>query len=65
MSYSFATWHTAITADAAEREPEAQRIFGPSFEAKMKWHAARRQSSGINRQTFKPWRKPRIERVKG
>jgi hypothetical protein len=30
----------------------------------MKWHAARRAGSGINRQTYTPWKKPRIERVK-
>jgi hypothetical protein len=64
MSYYFATWHTEITADAAEREPEAQRIFGPSFEARMRQHAARRSDSGINRASYQPWKKPRIERVK-
>jgi hypothetical protein len=64
MSYYFRHWHAAITADDAEAEPEAQRVFGPSYDAKMKWHAARRQSQGINRATYRPWKKPMIERVK-
>jgi hypothetical protein len=53
-----------ITAEAAAREPESTRLFGPSYDTKMRQHAARRQSSGINRVTYQPWRKPRIERVK-
>jgi hypothetical protein len=53
-----------ITAQDAEREPEAQRLFSPSYDARMRQHAARRQSSGINRATYAPWKKPRIERVK-
>jgi hypothetical protein len=65
MSYTFRHWRGPITAQDAEREPEAQRLFGPSYDARMRQHAARRQSSGINRQTFKPWRKSKIERVKG
>jgi hypothetical protein len=64
MSYYFATWHTEITAALADAEPEAQRLFGPSFDAKMRQHAARRQSSPLNKATYAPWKKPRIERVK-
>ena len=54
-----------ITADAAEREPLDQRLFGPSYDAKMRGYAAQRQQSGINRATYQPWKKPRIEQVKG
>jgi hypothetical protein len=64
MSNNWIGLERPITAEAAEREPEAQRLFGPSYEARMRQHAARRQSSGINRATYQPWRKPRIERVK-
>ncbi len=64
MSDKWRGLHGPITADAAEREPEHVRLFGPSFDAKMHQHAARRQSSGINRATYRPWKKPVIERVK-
>jgi hypothetical protein len=64
MSNKWRGLHGPITAEAAEREPEAQRLFGPSYEAKMRQHAARRQHSGIDREKYRPWRKPRIERVK-
>lgn len=53
-----------ITAAMAEAEPEAQRLFGPSYDAKMRQYVARRQSSGINRAVYRPWKKPTIERVK-
>lgn len=52
-----------ITAEDAEREPEAQRLFGPTYDARRA-SVARRQSSGINRATYAPWKKPRIVRVK-
>ena len=55
--------HGPITAASAEAEPEAQRLFGPTFDAKMQWHR-RWQSSGINKATYRPWKKPRIQRVK-
>jgi hypothetical protein len=64
MSYTFRHWRGPITAEAAEREPEVQRLFGPSFDARQRQFTARRQSQGINRATFQPWKKPRIERVK-
>ena len=53
-----------ITAEAAEAEPLSEQLFGPSFEARQRQRDARRQSSGINRATYAPWKKPRIERVK-
>jgi hypothetical protein len=65
MSNKWRGLHGPITAEAAEREPEAQRLFGPSYDARMRQHAAHRSESGINRATYKPWRKPKIERVKG
>jgi hypothetical protein len=64
MSNKWRGLHGPITAADAEREPEAQRLFGPSYAAKMRQPAARRQSQGINRASYQPWKKPRIERVK-
>jgi hypothetical protein len=61
---SYRDIHGPITAAAAEAEPVNQRLFGPSYDAKMRQHAARRPSQGINRATYRPWKKPRIERVK-
>ena len=43
-----------ITAADAEREPEAQRLFGPSYDARQRRRAARRSDTGINRATFAP-----------
>jgi hypothetical protein len=64
MSNKWRGLHGPITADAAEREPEAQRLFGPSYDAKMRQHAACRLERGINRASYQPWKKPRIERVR-
>jgi hypothetical protein len=64
MSDKWRGLHGPITAALAEAEPEAQRIFGPSYDAKVKWHAARRLERTINRASYQPWKKPRIERVK-
>jgi hypothetical protein len=64
MSYYFATWHTQITKAVAAAEPESDRLFGPSFDARQRQFAARRQSSPLNKAKFRPWRKPTIERVK-
>jgi hypothetical protein len=64
MSNKWRGLHGPITAAMAEAEPESQRLFGPSYDARQRQHAARRQSSGINRATYSPWKKPRIERVK-
>lgn len=51
-----------ITAADAEREPEADRLFGPSY------HERQRQlgvvQGGIDKATYRPWKKPMIERVK-
>jgi hypothetical protein len=65
MSNKWRGLHGPITAAAAEAEPEAQRLFGPSYDARQRQYAARRQSQGINRATYAPWRKPRMERAKG
>ncbi len=51
-----------ITAADAEREPEALRLFGPIYDARQRQRAARRQSAGIDRETYQPWKKPRIVR---
>ena len=53
-----------ITAEAAEREPEHVRIFGPSFDARQRRYAAERQQSGINKAKYRPWKKPQIVRPK-
>jgi hypothetical protein len=53
-----------ITAAAAEAERIEDRIFGSSYEARQRQHAAGRQSQGINRASYRPWKKPTIERVK-
>ena len=62
MSNKWRGLHGPITA--ADAEPEAQRIFGPSYDARMRQHTARRLESGINRASYQPWRKPRIVRAK-
>jgi hypothetical protein len=53
-----------ISAADAEREPLSDRLFGPSYDARMRRYAAQRPENGINRVTYSPWKKPRIERVK-
>ncbi len=62
MSNKWRGLHGPITAAAAEREPEHVRLFGPSYTDRMRQHAARRPDSGINKATYRPWRKPTIER---
>jgi hypothetical protein len=51
-----------ITALDAEAEPEAQRLFGPSYDARQRQLC--RQQGGIDKATYRPWRKPKIERAK-
>ena len=54
-----------ITAELADAEPEADRLFGPSYTARQRQFAARRKpSSPLNKAKYRPWRKPTIERVK-
>ncbi len=62
MSDKWIGLHGLITAEAAEAEPEHLRLFGPSYDAKMRRYAARRQQSGINRDKYRPWKKPDIVR---
>jgi hypothetical protein len=64
MSNKWRGLEQPITAAAAEAEPEAQRLFGPSYEVRQRQHAARRSEGRINRQTYALWKKLRIERVK-
>ncbi len=61
---SYKALHGPITAAMAEAEPIGEQIFGPSYDARMRQFAARRQQSGINRASYRPWKKPTIERVK-
>jgi hypothetical protein len=53
-----------ITVAMADAEPLDQRLFGPSYDARMQRRAPHNQSSGINRASYTPWKKPRIERAK-
>ena len=64
MSDKWRGLHGPITADAAEAEPLNERLFGPSYDARVRQHPTRRSDSGINRASYQPWKKPRIERVK-
>jgi len=64
MSDKWRGLHGPITAAAADAEPLDQRLFGPSYDAKLRQHAARQTDSGINKATFRPWKKPMIERSK-
>lgn len=52
-----------ITAAAAESEPDRDRLFGPSYEARQR-QLRGQLANGIDRATFTPWKKPRMERVK-
>jgi len=61
---SYRELHGSITAAMADAEPLDLRLFGPSHEARMRQHAARRSDNGINRASYTPWKKPRIERAK-
>jgi hypothetical protein len=56
--------HGPIAAADAEAEPEAQRLFGPSYEARQRRYAGRRTEHEINRQVSRPWKKPTIEHRK-
>jgi len=60
MSNKWAGLNGPITADRAEAEPIEQQLFGPSYDRRQA--RLRPQSSGIDKTTFKPWRKPTIER---
>ena len=53
-----------ITAEAAEREPEHLRLFGPSYEARQRQLRARGQRKQIDLSSYRPWKKPQIVRVK-
>jgi hypothetical protein len=57
----FKDWHTLITAADAEQEPLDQQLFGPAFERRQR--QLRGLSSGIDRDSFSPWKKPRILRA--
>jgi hypothetical protein len=51
-----------ITAADAEAEPEADRLFGPSYDARQRRLTQRSQPDGIDCASYTPWRKPRMER---
>ena len=61
MSDKWRGLHGPITAAAADAEPEHERLFGSSW---MRQAAAVRSDTGINKATYRPWRKPLIERKK-
>jgi hypothetical protein len=60
MSNKWRGLHGPITAEMAEAEPIDQRLFGPSYDARQRQHAARGQHSGIDLATYRPWKKPRV-----
>jgi hypothetical protein len=62
MSNKWQGLEKRITSEVADAEPEAIRLFGPSYDARQA--RLRGQPSGINREKYRPWKKPRIERVK-
>lgn len=51
-----------ITAEAAEAEPERDRLFGPSDDACVTRRSGHAAGAPIDRATYRPWKKPRIER---
>jgi hypothetical protein len=51
-----------ITAELADAEPLDQRLFGSSYDRRQA--RLRGLESTINRTTYEPWKKPRIERQK-
>ena len=53
-----------ITARAADAEPLDQQLFGPSYDLRMRQRRAHERQGRIDRATFEPWKKPRIERAK-
>lgn len=65
MSNKWRGLHGPITAAAAEAEPLSERLFGPSYDARQRRYAAQQSESGINRASYRPWKKPTIERVRG
>jgi hypothetical protein len=62
MSNKWRGLEQPITAADAEAEPEAQRLFGPSYDARQR--RLNGLHKGINRDVYTPWKKPHIERVK-
>jgi len=56
--------HGPITAAVADAEPEHDQLFGPSFGLRQRQLRARGQQSGIDKATYRPWKKPTIERAK-
>lgn len=64
MSNKWRGLHGPITVAAAEAEPLSEQMFGPSYDARQRKLKARQQDSRIDRQTYQPWKKPRMERVK-
>lgn len=64
MSDKWRGLHGPITAEAAEAEPGHERLFGPSFERRQRELRVQGQQGGINKASYQPWKKPRIERAK-
>lgn len=64
MSNKWAGLNGPITAADAEAEPIDQRLFGPDFDRRQRAIRARSEPDGIDKTTFKPWKKPRIVRSK-
>jgi hypothetical protein len=64
MSNKWRGLEQPITAEDAEREPEAQRLFGPSYDARQRQLRVGQTKQGVDLTTYRPWRKPTIERVK-
>src|SRR5690242_20113562 len=62
MSNKWRNFPGHISAQDAEREPEADRLFGPSYERRQRQLAARSAAAGIDRASYRPWRKPTIDR---
>jgi hypothetical protein len=51
-----------ITAEDAEAEPLENRLFGPNYD--LRQQVRRRRREGIDKASYQPWRKPKIERSK-
>jgi hypothetical protein len=64
MSKKWLGLERRITAFDALNEPLDQQLFGPSFDARVRQIRAQAEPSGINRDKYAPWKKPRIERSK-
>lgn len=52
---------TPITAADAEAEPEHERLFGSSYDARQR-QLRGQLADGIDKATFTPWKKPRMQR---